>query len=693
MLYRSIYLTSKRALVFFVILALSGVVAPSDQLEAASKVTANDALIAQEPHLDQIGAVDAWQYTTGSVRTTIAVIDSGVDVNHPDLHDNIWVNPGEVPGDGIDNDNNGYIDDVNGWDFINEIPDPNPKFSDGYSAGAIHHGTLIAGLAAGVGNNKIGIAGVSWRTKIMPLRVLNNRGEGDALTVARAVDYAVKKKVDVINLSFVGEGDDPVLKAALERATQAGIVVVAAAGNDEANRVGINLNTTPLYPVCYSSGNEGVIGVGSLDANDQKANFSHYGKCVDIMAPGGDFLTTQMVSYEHTGFDTYYGSGWGGTSLSTALVSGSVALLKSVNPRLTPHDISRLLSDTCEDVGVLNIKYIGELGCGRINVGKAVKQAFDEVRATTISTKVPNQTTIALALRGGDGKTPLVFTDSDGEHLKEWYPFSPYKIPFSLARSTRGDDFFVVGAGAGSPSQVRIFNKKLQLVSQFFAYDMGFRGGVNVAMADVDGDGVEDIVTAPGPGGGPQIKVFDVSGVLKYQFFAYHPSFRFGVQIATGDTDGDGINEIISTPARDHVSDVRVFSAQGILKGQFFAYPKANTGSISIAVGDLDNDGAAEIVTAPLEGRTPVVKIFSGSGIVKKSFAVFDLGMTKGVSLALIDFNKDNRAEIVVAPAGVGAGPQVRIFGPDGGVISQFMAFLPSYRRGLMVSAINALEL
>src|SRR3989338_10514821 len=139
----------------------------------------NDVYYPQQWHLRQIGAPLAWEVTTGLPDVVVAVLDSGVDVNHPDLKQNIWTNPSEIAGDGVDNDNNGYTDDAQGWDFVDSSNDPRPDATPPYSRTALHHGTVVAGLIAAVGNNVEGVAGVAWRTRIMPLRVLDRQGQGD----------------------------------------------------------------------------------------------------------------------------------------------------------------------------------------------------------------------------------------------------------------------------------------------------------------------------------------------------------------------------------------------------------------------------------------------------------------------------------------------------------------------------------
>lgn len=674
--------------VFLVFLQVSGTLFLSASSALAGKdVIPNDPLFLRQTYHQQIGTPQAWALTTGSVKSVVALLDSGVDTDHPDLQTNIWINPGEIPGDGIDNDKNGYIDDVNGWDFVDEIPDPNPKFNGTVTATGLHHGTLLAGVIAAEGNNALGITGISWRSKIMPLRVLDNKGEGDVLSVVKAIDYAIAKKVDVINLSFVGEGDSSFLRAAIKRAIDSGVVVVAAAGNDSINRHGIDLDVQKLYPICY----EGVIGVASLDALGQKALFSHYGSCVDIATPGSDFYSTQFVNYERPGFDSFYGSGWSGTSLSTAVVSATVSLLKSIHTQLRGEEILSILQQSCDPVDDLNPEFRGRLGCGRLNVFKAVSATAELVQRQggEIPSETPVRSMNLIAALAENGKQPLAVFDWQGskkDTIQNFYPFAPFKPPYALSSSER-EKFFAVGAGKGGGPHVRIFGHNKNLINQFFAYDPKFRGGVAVAVGDVDGDGFDDIVTAPGGGGGPHIKVFDQFGVLKNHFFAYHTSFRGGLSLALADMNNDGKKDIIVTPLKGvRQGDIRIFHGNGVLMTQFFAFKKTKINGVSLAVGDLNGDGSVEIVAAPLSGSGQV-RVFSSLGRLKKVLSPYGKGHTGGYSLAVGDVNHDGKSEIVVS-ARRGRLP-IQVLTEQGEKLSQFYPYTKSTAGGIIVSILQ----
>lgn len=214
-------------------------------------------------------APEAWSLQTGSSGVVIAVVDSGVDYNHPDLSANIWTNTGETSCiDGIDNDGNGYIDDCRGWDFVDNDKDP-MDFNG--------HGTHVAGTIAAVGNNAVGVTGVNWTARIMPLRAFHTLGWGETVEAIAAIEYANDMGAHIINNSWGGVGFSRALKDVIDASTA---VVVCAAGNDGADN-----DTTPVYPASYSSSN--IISVAATDQNDNLASFSNYGATsVDVAAPG-----------------------------------------------------------------------------------------------------------------------------------------------------------------------------------------------------------------------------------------------------------------------------------------------------------------------------------------------------------------------------------------------------------------------
>lgn len=309
---------------------------------------------------------------------TVAVLDSGVDINHPDLAGKMWRNSDEIAGDGIDNDNNGYIDDVNGWDFVSNTADPLPKKDPGYSEEGLSHGTAIAGFIAGQAID-YGAKGLALNAKIMPVRVLSGTGQGNVDNVIKAIKYAVNNGAEVINLSFVGyEGSDN-LKNTIKWAYDRGVVVVAAAGNGlNGSNVGINLDQQPAYPVCYGGNNENknLLAVAALDSVNHKSDFSNYGgNCVNISASGEQLLGLVSVldggdqkAASKTSVKYAY---WSGTSFSAGLVSGAAALLKAKNKNLTAAEIIRKLVIDAKNIDAANPDYVGKIG-GLLDVKAAL---------------------------------------------------------------------------------------------------------------------------------------------------------------------------------------------------------------------------------------------------------------------------------------------------------------------------------
>jgi subtilisin family serine protease len=264
-----------------------------------------------------VNALKAWDLTTGSRAVKIAVIDTGVDYNHPDLAGNVWVNQAELKGkSGVDDDGNGYIDDIHGYDFANTDSDP----MDGHG-----HGTHCSGTIGAIHNNKIGVAGVMGEVTIVPVKFLDDSGSGTLEAAVLAIDYATKLNVDLMSNSWGGGGRSEALYEAIKRASDKGIIFTAAAGNSSSNN-----DSSPSYPASYESPN--VVSVAALTAQNDLASFSSYGRnSVHIAAPGRNILSTvKGGKYEVMS----------GTSMATPHVSGVLGLLLAKEGRLN-HEVLR----------------------------------------------------------------------------------------------------------------------------------------------------------------------------------------------------------------------------------------------------------------------------------------------------------------------------------------------------------------
>jgi uncharacterized repeat protein (TIGR01451 family) len=252
----------------------------------------------------------------------------------------------------------------------------------------------------------------------------------------------------------------------------------------------------------------------------------------------------------------------------------------------------------------------------------------------------------------------------------------------------------VTGAGPGGAPLVNVFDPATGLLMRSFAaYAPTFRGGVRVAVGDVNGDGVPDVITGPGPGGGPHVKVFSgTDGSLLTQFFAFDAAFTGGVFVAAGDVDGDGRADVIVGAGPGGGPHVKVFSgADGAILNSFFAYAATFRGGVTVAAGDVNRDGKADLVTGAGPGGGPHVKVFSGADVtVLGSFFAFDAAFRGGVTVAAGDFNGDGSADVVTG-AGPGGGPHVRVF--DGATLAaaanpltSFFAYDPTFRGGVAVA-------
>ncbi len=317
--------------------------------------------------LDKIGASPTvWnQYTGQGVK--IAIVDCGVNYFHEDLLGNIWSNPGEIAGNGIDDDRDGFVDDVRGWDFVNN--DNAPMDQGG-------HGTHVAGIAAAVGGNAKGIVGVAPKAQIIPVQVLGSNGSGSLWNVVQGIVYAARVGANIINLSlgasYLDTYSTRLLQAAVDFAASRGTIIVAAAGNS---------NSSVNY---FSPANlNNVIAVGATDPNDKKAVFSNYGSKLFLTAPGVDILSlgTKGSAIGAYVSENYYRAS--GTSMAAPYVSGAIALLLSKYPYASLSDIRSLLSRGAVDLGKKGFDV--DYGYGRLDVARSLALTLPNYKAPTIT--------------------------------------------------------------------------------------------------------------------------------------------------------------------------------------------------------------------------------------------------------------------------------------------------------------------
>ena len=296
-----------------------------------------------------IDAEEAWGTATGSGGIVVGILDTGLDLTHPDLAGNVWVNAGEncagCRTDGVDNDGNGYVDDWRGWDFVNN--DNNPNDDHG-------HGSHVAGIIGAVGNNGVGVAGVNWDVQLMPLKFLSATGSGTTADAIEALLYATANGADLTNNSWAGAPFSQAMLDAINQADAANSLFVAAAGNDSLDR-----DTYADYPAAYDAPN--IVVTAATDSDDVKAWFSAYGaRTVDLGAPGVDVYSTWRLG-------TYnYASG---TSMATPHVAGAVALAKEAFPGASDVGLKALLLRTTDPNSSLTGR---STSGGRLNANAAV---------------------------------------------------------------------------------------------------------------------------------------------------------------------------------------------------------------------------------------------------------------------------------------------------------------------------------
>ncbi len=308
--------------------------------------------------LRKIWADYAWNTTTGDPSVVIAIVDTGVDWNHPDLAANIWNNTDEIAGNHVDDDGNGFVDDVRGWDFVDTsasvYPGEDGKVRDNDPMDFHGHGTHCAGIASAVGNNGLGVCGVTWNCKIMAVRAGYKGSDGNGYLelddAAAAIIYAADNGADIISCSWGSYEDSQIIRDAVEYAYDAGALLVAAAGND--------MRDDKLYPAAYDQ----VIAVSATNELDKPAWFTNFGEWIELAAPGVDINSTVFDdSYEEMS----------GTSMATPCVAGVAALVWSQFPEMSRDEVRAQLRFTSDDLGEEGFDFY--FGYGRVNARKAVE--------------------------------------------------------------------------------------------------------------------------------------------------------------------------------------------------------------------------------------------------------------------------------------------------------------------------------
>ena len=345
--------------------------------EEVRPTTTNDPYLANQWSLQKMQVQQAWTLVNPNAKEVlVAVVDTGVDLNHPELASRIFTNPKEIANNGIDDDHNGYIDDVQGWDFEAKTNRANDDFN---------HGTHVAGIMGAIQNNQYGIAGIAPRIRILPVKWMKN-GSGWGADAIEAIYYAVNMGARVINASWGGIGDSKALEEAIRYAESKNVLFVAASGNR-----GQDNDLKPQHPANYRFSN--VISVANTNEKDELEKSSSFGlKNVDLAASGTNLLSTMMNRQFAV---------MSGTSMAAAATSGVASLLLNINPKLSAKDLKRILLQTVTRLPSLEGKTVSG---GRVNALQAAKKVISEMKF--------NHALEAAQFYGND-HTPVVALDDD----------------------------------------------------------------------------------------------------------------------------------------------------------------------------------------------------------------------------------------------------------------------------------------
>lgn len=575
-----------------------------DGIVKAANTTPNDPCVTtcqtnlSQWYLPVVQAPSAWDRSKGG-GVTIAILDSGVDATHPDLAPKMV-----APQINLADDN------LNG-----------------------EHGTKVAGVAAAATNNGVGVAALGWNAGLLSIKVLDAQGEGFTSAVVNGINEAANRGAKIINLSLATTVFEQPLQDAITAAYNRGVLVVAAAGNNDEQG---GSNTSPKYPAAMDH----VLSVAATAENDAVAQFSRRGPWVDMAAPGNALVTTSN------------GGGYAkasGTSMASPMVAGAAALLVAQGYETSPDALTAQLVRTGQPIndgvgGVIR----------RLNAGQATE-------------------TTSPYGQGFPGGTSVAVGELDAGF---------------------GGKEILTGAGPGGGPHVRMYTAQMNPVGGgFFAFSTSFHGGADLAVGDVlpDLEGNE-IVAAAGPGGGPHVRVFTaqgtpVPGTPGSGFFAYGGGFSGGVSVAVGDVLPENAGaEIITGVFSTGGPHVRVFSANGTILHEWYAFDGGFQGGVTVAVGTFDAVAGLDIAVAAGPGAGPHVKIFHGDGLqLGSGFYAYASGFTGGVDVAAVPGGLVDR--IVTVPRGFG-GPHVRLFNATGDAVSGgVFAFEPSQTTGLSIAA------
>ncbi|PIR75842.1 MAG: hypothetical protein CO030_05180 [Candidatus Magasanikbacteria bacterium CG_4_9_14_0_2_um_filter_42_11] len=596
----------------------------------------NDPLSQQWAYNDT-GVYAAWAKTQGSRDVIVAVIDNGFDMLHPDILGNAWTNTDEVANNGIDDDNNGYIDDVWGWSFIpedvdgdgvlsdrellgmnNPRPRPEGLTNEQKQEGILHHGTVVAGLIGAVGNNAKGLSGVAQQVRLMNVRVVDESGQGTFNMLDEAIRYAVDNGASVINMSLVGPGNEEIT-AAIEYAYKEGVVVVAAAGNNRQD-----LNLSPLYPLCEDAGvgEQRILGVSSIDEAHHISSFSNQGStCIDITAPG-DGVTSTVRFSPTNGLTEQYLGGWHGTSFAAPLVSGAAALVKAIQPSWGPKEIyTALLSTVHRTAGQDDAVYKELFGAGLLQVDKAVAYALERVTANK------------------DFQDILFVSAQTGvsENSMEWHPSTVY----SNTLQNIDDVTMYAFDGQSGYLTVQKKNNAERLITRYTedwesvgSFAVSAVGPLHIASFE------NTIFVSPEYSDTLLFSAYSLSGSLLTEYHVTHEH--------SGASLGVSESGVLYTYSAQPSLTVQRFDAPFTQETSHFTVQSLSKRG-SIAVADIDGDHIEELALGGAVGDRPLMSYYEQDGTYRRTFIAYD-SYVHGFSIHSVDYDRDGRDDIVTIP-------------------------------------------
>lgn len=543
-----------------------------------------DPLYSQQYHLPLISAPKAWDVTQGSAQVIVAVVDSGVDLDHEDLATRIWRNTAD-PINGIDDDGNGYVDDNVGWDAGNNDNDPKPHPADSAAYDVVTHGTHVAGIIGAAANNAMGVAGVDWTCRLMAVKVGDDAGNLSTSSIIEGFMYAVDNGADVINLSLRG-GYTELWDAPISQAIAKGVVVVAAAGNDYWEFT--DSQATWMSPVC----NDGpfftdnyVLGVAATDENDIKADFSNYDgssrNFVDVAAPGVDVMSCYLND-PVAGLGQIYGP-MSGTSMACPVVAGVAAMVKARFPQATPAEVLKQIRLSTDNIDAENPFYLGKLGTGRVNLHSSVIDVPPAAPKTVSAFDSP----------GDEGGSVTVIWSKSADDGKGFNDV----VGYDVMRSLTGQDgsFATIKTNLPKGTTSYIDTNVVDLTSYW--YKVRVRDAVNITESAIAGPAIprDDLAPAPidnlfasdtlGDDGGSVTVNWSgyktPADFVEYRVYRSEKAFT-----ALGE---DGVTEIATI---DQATE-QVYVDQSVIDGTQYWYAVG-------VVDDFDNENAQVLVAGPV---------------------------------------------------------------------------------------------